>query len=413
MRFMWALPALLMLSAPLHAEQAADGRPAFISEAQWGKIKTHIDPARVQWNPYHGMAVKPDGSPYRVLDLRTWMGDDFQVVAHGLFKTDLEAAGAKYTMLSAEFDAPAQARMLEDAIATKSYDAIILHPVDRVAMAVPVEKAIAAGIDVYGWITPVQTPKLTAFAGYKSDEMDANGQIGQYFLKLAEKSGATAEKPFILLEIWGSRALPICVERYNGVKMGLAGSPIVKVIESVDTGGQPEAQLKAIQDAFAKYPDIGGIYPQFGDANATIEGLRSVGRLAPLGDPKHVAVILQDIDKAMLTPIRDGTFDATVSNGPWQQVDVVMKQFLWHTVLKQPLHDPAGAGKVELPRYVLVPEPFLTGKTIDTSAGQLWGGTIAFTDMPLGKWSEWPVLDTAAIGLPVPTLADRKRLVGY
>jgi hypothetical protein len=60
-----------------------------------------------------------------------------------------------------------------------------------------------------------------------------------------------------------------------------------------------------------------------------------------------------------------------------------------------------------------VPEPFLTDKTIDTKAGQLWGATIAFTDMPLGKWTYWPTLDTTSIGLPVPTLADRKRLVGY
>jgi ABC-type sugar transport system substrate-binding protein len=414
LRNLLALAVVLALpTAPL-AQQADGGRPSFISEADWAQIKPHIDPDHVQWNPYKGLAVKQDGSPYRVLDLRTWMGDDFQVVGFGLLKTQLEAAGVKYTMLSAEFDAPAQARMLEDAIATKSYDAIILHPVDRVAMAAPVEKAIAAGIDVYGWITPVQTPKLTAFAGYKSDEMDANGQIGKYFLDLAQKAGATPDKPFIVLEIWGSRALPICVERYNGVKMGLGDSGIVKVVESVDTGGQPEAQLKAIQDAFAKYPNISGIYPQFGDANATIEGLRSVGRLAPMGDPKHVAVILQDVDKAMLPPVRDGTFDGTVSNGPWQQADVVIKQFLWHTVLKQPLQDGDPlAGKVDLPRKVLVPEPFLTGKTIDTKAGQLWGATIAFTDMPLGKWTYWPTLDTTSIGLPVPTLADRKRLVGY
>jgi ABC-type sugar transport system substrate-binding protein len=301
-RTVLALVVGLALPTSVLAQQG-DGRPSFIPEANWAQISPHIDPDHVQWNQYRGLAVKKDGAPYRVLDLRTWMGDDFQVAGYGLFKTQLEAAGVKYTMLSAEFDAPTQARMFEDAIATKSYDAIILHPVDRVAMALPVEKAIAAGIDVYGWITPVQTPKLTAFAGYKSDEMNANGQIGKYFLDLAQKSGATADKPFILLEIWGSRALPICVERYNGVKMGLGDSPIVKVVESVDTGGQPEAQLKAIQDAFAKYPNIGGIYPQFGDANATIEGLRSVGRLSPIGDPNHVAVILQDIDKSMLPPL--------------------------------------------------------------------------------------------------------------
>ena len=120
-------------------------------------------------------------------------------------------------------------------------------------------------------------------------------------------------------------------------------------------------------------------------------------------------MILQDIDKAMLTPLRDGTFDGTVSNNPWHQVDVVMKQFLWHTVMKQPLVE-GGDG---LPRRVMLPMPFLTKDTIDTEAAHMWGGSVAFTDMPLGKWEYWPVLDTTSVGLPTPTIEDRKRLLGY
>jgi hypothetical protein len=43
----------------------------------------------------------------------------------------------------------------------------------------------------------------------------------------------------------------------------------------------------------------------------------------------------------------------------------------------------------------------------------MWGGTIAFTEMPLGKWADWPVLDTKSIGLPTPTIEDRKKLLNY
>ena len=134
-----------------------------------------------------------------------------------------------------------------------------------------------------------------------------------------------------------------------------------------------------------------------------------MGKLAPPGDPNHVTVILQDIDKAMLTPLRDGTFDSTVSNNPWHQIDVLVKQFLWHTVLQQPLVT-EGDG---LPKNVLLPMPFLNGETIDTPVAKMWGGTVAFTDMPLGKWDQWPVLDTSSIGLPTPTIEDRKRLLDY
>jgi ABC-type sugar transport system substrate-binding protein len=392
----------------------ADEKPAFISDQDWSAIKSKIDPARVQWNPYKGLAVKKDGSPYRVLDLRLWMGDDYQVVAHFLAQTQLESAGAKYALLSSEFDAPLQAHMLEDAVATRAYDAVLLHPLDREAMKVPVEKAIDAGIDVYDWVTPVPSTKLTGFVGYKADEMQGNGLIGQEFVKLAKEAGATPEHPFVVLEIWGIRSAPLCVERHNGLMMGIGGSPLVKVIESVDTAGQPGAQTKAIQDAFSREPNIKGIYPQFGDAGAEIEGLRSVGHLTPPGDQKHVYVILQDIDKAMLPALRDGTFHATVSNNPWHQIDVMVKQFMWHTVLKQPL----GEGdyrtqNVKLPRTVLLPMMLLDKNSIDTPEAQVFGGTVAFTDMPLGKWNEWPVLDTSKIGLPTPTLADRKQMLGY
>src|SRR5690349_13218059 len=56
-------------------------------------------------------------------------------------------------------------------------------------------------------------------------------------------------------KIWGFRSAPLCVERHRGLVMGLGDSGIVEVVESVDTAGAPEAQIKAIQDAFARYPD--------------------------------------------------------------------------------------------------------------------------------------------------------------
>ena len=157
------------------------------------------------------------------------MGDDYQVVASQLLKSQLEEAGAEYTLLSSEFDAPAQARMLEDAIATKAYDAVILHPLDPGGIAATVDKAEAAGIPVYNWVTPVKTDKTTAFAGYKADTMDANGQIGAKFLELAKAAGATKENPYRVLEIWGFRSAPLCVERHNGLMMGIGDSGIVEV----------------------------------------------------------------------------------------------------------------------------------------------------------------------------------------
>ena len=79
-----------------------------------------------------------------------------------------------------------------------------MQPMDPGALAAPIDKAVAAGIDVYDWVIPAKTAKLTGFAGYIADAMDGNGQIGQVFTEKAKAAGATPEKPYRVLEIWGS-----------------------------------------------------------------------------------------------------------------------------------------------------------------------------------------------------------------
>ena len=84
MIFKTLLAGVCLLS--LSGAAFAQDKPASISDSEWARIKPLIDPAGVSWNPYKGMAVKKDGSPYRVLYLPVWMGDDYQVVAADLAK---------------------------------------------------------------------------------------------------------------------------------------------------------------------------------------------------------------------------------------------------------------------------------------------------------------------------------------
>lgn len=162
---------------------------------------------------------------YKVLYLPVWMGDDYQVIAQHLLQTQLEEAGATFTTSSAEFDVPTQTRLMEDAIATHAYDAIVLHPIDPTSMATTIDKAIASGIDVYNWVLPANTDKLTGFAGYDADTMEGNGQIGVKFsnspkrralpprsLIACWRSGAHAPcrsaRPVTTASVWGWREIP-------------------------------------------------------------------------------------------------------------------------------------------------------------------------------------------------------------
>ena len=110
-------------------------------------------------------------------------------------------------MVSAEFDVQKEAHSIEDAIATKAYDAIIMQPMDPGALAASVDKAVAAGIDVYNWVIPSRTDKLTGFAGYIANSLEANGQIGQIFTEKAKAAGATPRNPTVCLKS-GASARP-------------------------------------------------------------------------------------------------------------------------------------------------------------------------------------------------------------
>jgi ABC-type sugar transport system substrate-binding protein len=256
---------------------------------------------------------------------------------------------------------------------------------------------------------------MTGYAGYHyQDENLGVTVIGQEFVKVAKKLGHTKENPFVILELWGIHGIESLHHRHNGFHKGLGNSPLVKVIESSDTMIQPQKMFNAIIDGFTKHPEIKGLYPQTGDANAIVEGLRAVDRLVPEGDPKHVYVITNDVDKVAINALRKGWFHAVGGTESWHQIDIVIKQLLWHTVLGQPLQDgDYRSGKVKLPRKVVLDIPLITKDNIDAKEVQLYGGTIVFTDMPMGRWDLWPVLDTSSIGLPTPALADRMRLKGY
>ena len=392
-----------------YASRAFAQTPEGLTDDQWASMKDLVDSKVVNFAGYEpGLGLKEDGSPFRLLYAPAWLGDDYQVVANGILQAQLGKAGVEVTTISGDLNPANQVAAIEDAIATGQYDAALTQPFVPQVISGTIDKAVAAGMDIYCWVVPPNTDSYTGFAGYDADLIDTNGQVGTLFVELAEAAGATAENPFKVLELWGGRSFDTSITRHSGFFKGLAGNPIVQVIESADTNGSPDEIVRAIQDAFIQHPDIQAMYPHFGDAGAFEEGLRSVGRLAPKGEEGHVVVVLQDVDRTMLDGMRRGIFDYTLSNGPWPQMDLVMKMFFWKTVFGQEL----GAGP-DFPKDVLLPMPLLRSEQFTTAEGRIFGGSVAFADMPLGQWDIWPVLDTTEAGYPMPTLADRKRLKGY
>lgn len=162
--------------------------------------------------------------------------------------------------------------------------------------------------------------------------------------------------------------------------------------------GYPEQVVAAVEDAFSANPEIGGFYGHWGDASAFVSGLKAVDRYYPVGDPRHVAVICQDVDIVAIEQLRDGYFDAVGSGEPYHLIDPLIKVALHQVILGQDVAD-----------EIWVPLTLITKENVDTV--RMFGATVVFTDMP--KTAPIPVLDTTEIGISTPTVEMRKELMGY
>ncbi|MBA7686420.1 hypothetical protein ES703_94867 [subsurface metagenome] len=98
-----------------------------------------VDPDHVWMNPYEGLAIKPDGTPYHFGTITVWMGDDWQVAKEGLYRSYVERAGGEWTTLDPNLDTSVQFSMFEDITALGEWDAITTHPLDEDMVNSPIK----------------------------------------------------------------------------------------------------------------------------------------------------------------------------------------------------------------------------------------------------------------------------------
>jgi len=359
-----------------------------------------VTPGKVVLDPYKDIAVKPDGTPFRFTAVHTWMGDDWQVVKGGIWDYQVPLAGAKITRVSADLKVDNQLSMLEDITASKSADAITIHPLDKDLLVPAFEKMAAAGIKVFFDTDGANTDANSGFVWWNYATPTGIQVIGKW---LADKA-TTDNKKLVILELWGSRTLSTAIARSEGFHKGLGdpGNPLIEVIQSVDVMGNPEQMAAAIQDNMTKRPDIGAIYAHWGDGSGFVSGLKAVDRYVKIGQPGHVMVVPQDLDTTAIDALQNDYFDAIGSTGPWPMADTIMKYWLLNAVMG-----------LDVPKEIDVTVVMITKANMRSAETRWGGGTLVFPLMPIGKFNEWPALDLSDMGLPFPTLEMRKQAVGY
>ena len=373
-------------------------------------------PVMTEWglplNPYEGLAVKEDGTPYVFALSPFFLGVDFMVNAEGIMESLIERAGGEFITFDAGMDPQQQIAYIEDLIAVKHPDALIISPCDETMLAAVCEQAMDAGIDVYVWAFDLNTPagegRVTTVC--RNWEVNGSDKIGQYYVDYAESTG----EHLYIYELWGLRSQELCIERHAGFRSVVDQCSLITVIESPDCQWSDEVAYDLVVDAFTAHPELNALYAMGGGGTGSIQALQSIGRLVPPGDPGHVLTAFNDTDTLTVETLDAGDLDAFGTHQSWDLVDAVVKLAFWHTVLKQPV-----------PSDIDIPMKVITRDNIDVEEGAVFGAPV-YPRMPMGLWDEWPVLDTSMgvspmivgpdgdyIGIDTPTVEKRKELLGY
>jgi ABC-type sugar transport system substrate-binding protein len=356
-----------------------------------------VDPG-LELNPYgEDLAIKPDGTPYKIGMGWVVMDLDVIIFLSGYMKSLIERAGGEYLTHDAQFSADLQVGWLEDRAALKDVDMVILHAVDE-HMTVPATDAcVDAGIPVMAWDAIVRSDRV--FTKFYHDFAGPGGTevLGKYLVDIAESTG----KEINVLATWSSYSMEMMQFRHAGFERGIGDHPLVTVFDpGVETASADPATQDVVMDWFTTHPELNALFVDGGGSTGGVEGLRALGRLLPPDDPNHVYVTTHDQDTVIIDAMREGTVDACTSHPDPPYSDIPVKMAFTFLVLGQPV-DPV----------VTPPMGLITGDNVDSV--KLFGMSAVYPDLPPHRWDDWPVLDTSEIGIVTPTKELRMQYMGY
>ncbi len=212
-----------------------------------------------------------------------------------------------------DFDTAAQARQLDEIIARRPAG-ILLFPGDPAALALGVERAVAAGIPVVTCVGDIPDSPRSTFCGINGFEA---GKVGGELL-----ARAIGGKGKVIL---GTFPAPSVLERAEGYKAVFKEKyPDIEVVDVVNDRADPSYAPTAYLQAIQAHPDIVGIGGTDGDSGkGAAIAVHEAGRS---GDIKIVAM---DRNEDMLSYIEDGTIHAAVAQKSYLEVYMAVHLMHW------------------------------------------------------------------------------------
>lgn len=250
--------------------------------------------------PAETQSAAPADKKFKIGVTHYGLKNEFTVLISDAQKAKAKELGVDIEIFDGNYDVNTQISQFENMIA-QGFDAIIFSPVDVDAMSVAVEKAVAAGVPVFGVNTRVNSDKLTSYIG--SNDVTA-GEFEMNFI--AEKIGGKGN--IVIME--GPIGSSAQVQRREGIHNVLAKYPDIKVLAEKTANWSRAEGLSLMENWLQAFKgEINAVVGQNDEmALGALQALEGKG----LTDRNQIPVVGVDAISDALQAVKDGRMNATV-----------------------------------------------------------------------------------------------------
>ena len=327
-------------------------------------------------NPFEGLGIKPDGTPYRVHHLCFSSEHPCCIFGIQIFREWARRSGATATDNSIPYDPMGQLEVVED-IYNLEPDALLLWSIEE-SMFLPVlERYAADGIDVFQEDHEILSPHIIGCSRHSGLGMGRAG--GFYAMETAQK----LNKPFKALIVHGYLGATPGIVRPLGFETIAYDNPqwLQVIAETPECMWNDAPAADAVMSIVPANPEINCIMEVGGMLGGVIEGLRSIGQLYPVGHPDHIFVIGLNDDGRAPGYIEEGWIDGAIEHSTYKTCGNSFKMFLMYTCMGQslPVRD-------LVMDSVVYDQSFIGTEAWDLSWDVLVRSGMAMEDIPLIDW---------------------------
>ena len=247
-----------------------------------------------------------------------------QAIYEGIKKKAAELGSVDVEIFDGEFNATKQFSQVEDLVASKKFNAIIIVPNDTVGIANAVADATAAGVKVATALFPIgpkldtlepQVPGFVATVAYNPAVGARAGAEG--LVKFCE-----GKDPCNTVIIIGQKVYPFDSLRYNTYLETINSHPNIKVVATVEGNYDPDKSMKGMQEFLQAHNDIVAV---LSNADQHLVGAEIAITDAGL-DVRKLYLSGGGASQIAIKSIREGKWTGTVADYPVSMGSAAMEQ---------------------------------------------------------------------------------------